>query len=184
MPILFPTSPTVGQVFTEAGRSWVWSGATWDSPSGRNQTAMPVGGTTGQMLTKASNLDYETQWSPRAASATGTMGYQIINTGEQAWINISLTCSGRPVVVAYTGVYANLASGANRLVYFKARMDGSNIGIGTSAFAELQGNNGETMGETILLTPSAGSHTFSFVASASNNISVGIYVASLVVFEI
>jgi len=33
MPILFPTSPTVGQVFTSGGRSWVWTGTTWDSPS-------------------------------------------------------------------------------------------------------------------------------------------------------
>ena len=36
MPILFPASPTVGQVFTSGGRSWVWSGATWDSPSSTN----------------------------------------------------------------------------------------------------------------------------------------------------
>jgi hypothetical protein len=33
MPIIFPTSPTVGQVFTSGGRSWVWNGSTWDSPS-------------------------------------------------------------------------------------------------------------------------------------------------------
>jgi hypothetical protein len=35
MPIVFPTSPTVGQVFTESGRSWVWTGSTWDSPAGQ-----------------------------------------------------------------------------------------------------------------------------------------------------
>jgi hypothetical protein len=35
MPMVFPTSPTVGQVFTSGGRSWVWSGATWDSPAGQ-----------------------------------------------------------------------------------------------------------------------------------------------------
>ena len=33
MAILFPTSPTVGQVFSSGGRSWVWTGSTWDSPS-------------------------------------------------------------------------------------------------------------------------------------------------------
>ena len=33
MPMVFPTSPTVGQVFTSGGRSWVWTGSTWDSPS-------------------------------------------------------------------------------------------------------------------------------------------------------
>jgi len=33
MPMVFPTSPAVGQVFTSGGRSWVWTGSTWDSPS-------------------------------------------------------------------------------------------------------------------------------------------------------
>jgi hypothetical protein len=33
MPIDFPSSPTVGQVFSSSGRSWVWTGSTWDSPS-------------------------------------------------------------------------------------------------------------------------------------------------------
>jgi hypothetical protein len=43
MPIDFPSSPTVGQVFTEAGRSWVWSGATWDSPTATNTLLAPYG---------------------------------------------------------------------------------------------------------------------------------------------
>jgi hypothetical protein len=36
--MVFPTSPIVGQVFTSGGRSWVWSGATWDSPARDNPT--------------------------------------------------------------------------------------------------------------------------------------------------
>jgi hypothetical protein len=43
MPMLFPTSPTLGQVFTEGGRSWVWTGATWDSPTAANTTLAPYG---------------------------------------------------------------------------------------------------------------------------------------------
>jgi hypothetical protein len=38
MPIIFPTSPTVGQVFSQGGRSWVWNGSTWDSPSNPDLT--------------------------------------------------------------------------------------------------------------------------------------------------
>jgi hypothetical protein len=45
MPMLFPTSPTVGQVFTSGGRSWVWSGATWDSPTATNTLLAPYGTT-------------------------------------------------------------------------------------------------------------------------------------------
>jgi hypothetical protein len=41
--MLFPTSPTVGQVFTSGGRSWVWSGATWDSPAATNTLLAPYG---------------------------------------------------------------------------------------------------------------------------------------------
>jgi hypothetical protein len=43
MPMLFPTSPTVGQVFTSGGRSWVWTGATWDSPTATNTLLAPYG---------------------------------------------------------------------------------------------------------------------------------------------
>jgi hypothetical protein len=43
MPMLFPTSPTTGQVFTSGGRSWVWTGATWDSPTATNTLLAPYG---------------------------------------------------------------------------------------------------------------------------------------------
>jgi hypothetical protein len=43
MAIAFPTSPTVGQVFTSGGRSWVWTGSTWDSPSAANALQIPIG---------------------------------------------------------------------------------------------------------------------------------------------
>jgi hypothetical protein len=44
MAMVFPTSPTVGQVFTSGGRSWVWNGSTWDSPRTDNPPlAIPTG---------------------------------------------------------------------------------------------------------------------------------------------
>jgi hypothetical protein len=44
MPMVFPTSPVVGQVFSSGGRSWVWNGATWDSPRSDNPPlAIPTG---------------------------------------------------------------------------------------------------------------------------------------------
>jgi hypothetical protein len=48
MAMVFPTSPTVGQVFTSGGRSWVWNGSTWDSPRTDNLQNIPslVGGNT------------------------------------------------------------------------------------------------------------------------------------------
>jgi hypothetical protein len=43
MAIVFPTSPTVGQLFTEAGRSWVWTGSSWDAPTTNNALQIPYG---------------------------------------------------------------------------------------------------------------------------------------------
>jgi hypothetical protein len=43
MPMVFPISPTVGQVFTSGGRSWVWNGSTWDSPTAANVLTSPYG---------------------------------------------------------------------------------------------------------------------------------------------
>ena len=43
MAMVFPTSPTVGQVFTSGGRSWVWNGSAWDSPSATNTLLAPYG---------------------------------------------------------------------------------------------------------------------------------------------
>jgi hypothetical protein len=45
MAMIFPTSPTVGQVFTDGGRSWVWTGSTWDSPTATNTLLAPYGQT-------------------------------------------------------------------------------------------------------------------------------------------
>jgi hypothetical protein len=41
--MVFPTSPTVGQVFTSGSRSWVWNGSAWDSPSAINVLQVPYG---------------------------------------------------------------------------------------------------------------------------------------------
>ena len=44
MPMVFPNSPVVGQVFSSGGRSWVWNGSTWDSPRTDNPPlAIPTG---------------------------------------------------------------------------------------------------------------------------------------------
>ena len=37
MPIDFPNSPTVGQVYTYQGKSWIWNGSGWDVPRALNE---------------------------------------------------------------------------------------------------------------------------------------------------
>jgi hypothetical protein len=187
MPILFPTSPTVGQVFTSGGRSWVWSGATWDSPSAENRGALAIGGTTGQMLTKVSNADYETQWTSRPNSGAATMGYQLLTTTYQSYITVSMTCTGRPVVVAFSAIHANMNSGANRDVSLRAQLDGVTVGyeLGGLFSVLLSGAAAATSdGATFIVTPSAGTRSFTFQARANANSSCAAYAAQLSVFEV
>jgi hypothetical protein len=186
MAMVFPTSPTVGQVFSSGGRSWVWSGATWDSPSDQNKTALPAGGITGQMLTKASNADYVTQWTPRANSGTATMGFQLLTTTYQNYMTISMTCSGRPVVVSFDATHENLNSGANRAVYLQSMMDGVRVGneIGVFSLWLSGGSASSRDGGTFIVTPSPGVRSFTFQASASANSSCSISAAQLAIFEI
>ena len=104
MPINFPNSPSLNQVYTFNGRSWEWTGVAWKAvtaaygptgptgstgptgPTGSTAlvfqagtpastnvlwydtdepavVAVPVGGTTGQVLSKASATDYNTAWT-------------------------------------------------------------------------------------------------------------------------
>lgn len=95
MPINFPNSPSLNQVYTFNGRSWEWTGVAWkavtaaygptgptgatalvfqaSTPASTNVlwydtdepdvVAVPVGGATGQVLSKASATDYNTAWT-------------------------------------------------------------------------------------------------------------------------
>lgn len=52
MPLDFPTSPTLNQVYTFSGRSWIWNGTAWDvSTSGSSSVAgvSSLTGTTGEV---------------------------------------------------------------------------------------------------------------------------------------
>jgi len=114
MAMIFPTSPTVGQVFTSGGRSWVWSGATWDSPTATNTLLAPYGlelvktqtiGTavTSVTVTDAFNANYD--------------AYKIITTGTTAseagdvHLQIGSATSG------YTATIHGTTYGATQLAY-------------------------------------------------------------------
>lgn len=52
MPLDFPSSPYINQVYTFSGRSWIWNGTAWDvSTSGAISTAgvSTLTGTTGEV---------------------------------------------------------------------------------------------------------------------------------------
>lgn len=52
MPLDFPSSPTLNQVYTFSGRSWIWNGTAWDvNTSGASSVAgvSSLTGTTGEV---------------------------------------------------------------------------------------------------------------------------------------
>lgn len=92
MAIDFPNSPSVNDTFTADGRTWKWNGSAWiflglpgpegpqgpqgiqgeTGPAGADGVGVPVGGTTGQVLSKASGTNYDTQWTtPSTGITTG-----------------------------------------------------------------------------------------------------------------
>jgi len=121
MPILFPTSPTVGQVFTSGGRSWVWSGATWDSPTATNTLLAPYGSEligssdfTNQSSVSIDNIFtssydfYEIKFSFVAVSSATNMGLRLRASGVDlasgyAFNRIVATGSGSPAAFPLSG---------------------------------------------------------------------------------
>jgi hypothetical protein len=128
-----------------------------------------------------------TAWvQPTKANAQGVLAAPVIYSTnfDTVRISVTLTCSGGPVIVTYNASYQNSASGANRTSSFRARQDNTPIGIGaTSVWVELTGAN-EFVSETMLVTPAAGSRTFTFHAQASINSACTLLAASLQVYEI
>jgi hypothetical protein len=70
----FPNNPSVNQTFTVGERTWKWTGTAWDvvvtttvtgpqGPTGATGPGVATGGSTDQILTKASGTDYDTIWT-------------------------------------------------------------------------------------------------------------------------
>jgi len=111
MPILFPTSPTLGQVFTSGGRSWVWSGATWDSPTATNTLLAPYGMelVTSQSFTAQSAIIFNNVFS------LAYDNYQIftsITSGSGGYdMNIQFRAAGTNSATGYNVSYIQTKSG-------------------------------------------------------------------------
>ena len=184
MPIDFPSGPSTGQVYTYLGRSWVWNGVAWDAPSSDDRGLLAVGGTTGQMLTKSSNANYDTQWTSRPNSATNTIfPTLILSNSWTTHITVTMTCSGRPVFVKWNASYINANSGAMRTVGFRAQLDGVTIGLSASSI-NIPNNENDLKSEGVLVTPTAGSRSFTFQGICGTASACILNSASLIVYEI
>jgi hypothetical protein len=139
----FPNSPTVGQLFTVGETTWEWTGVVWEGSSvaipgptgptgptgatGSTGAAGPgvaSGGSAGQILTKVSATNYDTQWStlpatPANADTAKAIGYiglpqTILSTGG---LTLSAAHAGDHIYV--TGASQTITIPANASVPFE-----------------------------------------------------------------
>lgn len=155
--------------------------------AGDSELATRVGATESINNTQNSRLTaLETITTPVAASSRYTAG-GIMGTGYTTYVTVTVTATGRPLLVNMSGTYSNANSGANRVVDFRVQMDGVTIGEElTSLHSPLVSGTGSptTAADNFLVTPAAGSRTFTLQAKASNVSSVGLVRASLAVTQI
>jgi len=155
-----------------------------EGPTGPAGPGFPAGGTTGQMLTKSSNADYATQWTAMPNSSTSTVTPSaILTVSWTTYITVTITCSGRPVFVSWNALYTNANSGAMRTVGFRAQLDGVSIGLSPSAI-NIPNLEVDFKSEGILVTPTAGSRTFTFQSICNTASACVLNSASLTIYEI
>ena len=58
----FPSTPTIGQQYTQDGRTWQWDGVAWEVLAVPGP-GVAAGGTAGQYLVKVDSTDYNTNWA-------------------------------------------------------------------------------------------------------------------------
>jgi hypothetical protein len=135
----FPDNPTIGETFTVGIRTWTWDGAVWrvssfgrfgppgvkidDTPPDNTEilwidteepgsAVLPTGGTTGQVLAKLSNSNYDTTWSDGPIS----LGYGDIDGGSSnswySWLDLKVDNSDASAIIL-DGSFVNGGSAVN-----------------------------------------------------------------------
>jgi microcystin-dependent protein len=125
----------------------------------------------------------DTITTPISATSRYTAG-GILGTSYSTYVTVTITAIGRPVVVHMSAVYSNANSSANRTVDFRVQMGGVTLNEELTGLHSpwVSGNQSPlTTADTFLVTPAAGSRTFTLQARASNVSSVGLFRASLTV---
>jgi hypothetical protein len=132
MPMVFPTSPIVGQVFTSGGRSWVWSGSTWDSPS---QTGIPAEYITSGKLAQARMPSGSILQVVTASSSTE------VSSTSSGYISIGLSVSITPLttnsrIAIFCNIPVNNATSSSASI-FELLRNSTNLGTSSASFRPL-----------------------------------------------
>jgi microcystin-dependent protein len=155
--------------------------------SGDSELATRVGATESVNNTQNTRLtSLETVTTPVAATSRYTAG-GILGTSYTTYVTVTITATGRPVLINMSAVYSNANSSANRTVDFRVQMDGVTLNEELTGLHSpwVSGNQSPlTTADNFLVTPTAGSRTFTLQSRASNVSSIGLFRASLVVTQL
>jgi hypothetical protein len=110
--------------------------------------------------------------------------YSVMNPAYQTYVTVNLTCTGRPVVVNYSITYYDGNSGGSRTVSVKAALDGTTIGVENGFLSSPFGLAAFTSAHSFLVTPAAGSRSFTLQAAAGTASATIIQAVELVVYEL
>jgi hypothetical protein len=110
--------------------------------------------------------------------------YAVMNPSYQTYVTVNLTCTGRPVVVNYSITYYDGSSGANRTVGVRAALDGTTIGVDNDFLSSPFGLAAFTSAHSFIVTPTAGSRSFTLQARAATASASIIQAVELVVYEL
>ena len=115
MPITFPISPSIGQIYTlPTGESWEWNGSAWQTLGSPGATG-PIGpqgptGATGPAGADALNYERRSSYTyPYHYSGSAPIGTSESST---SWTikRINFTTPGSPVTQSATGAWTNRTS--------------------------------------------------------------------------
>lgn len=113
------------------GTWWVWdverelfvdTGISAQGPTGPAGPGVPAGGTTGQVLAKASNADYATEWIDAGGSASMT----ILSYGSSTWADFLAAYNAKSLVYCRASSNADPASGVQGRFAFMSYVNLSN----------------------------------------------------------
>jgi hypothetical protein len=111
----------------------------------------------------------------------------LLTTTYENFVSFNLVCTGRPVLVNFSITFNNSNSGANRQVKVKANLDGTIIGHEITDLTALliSGSSSvATSAHSFIVTPSAGTRSFTLQVAASANSSCGLNRASMTAVEL
>jgi hypothetical protein len=166
MAMVFPTSPTVGQVFTSGSRSWVWNGSAWDSPAGQPFIVPGLTLLNSTSFTSQTTINIDNVFS---ADYDYYKIFSVITGTSNQTINFNLRASGSTIS---TSTYM-----WQRLILRNASFFNANNTSVTAMYLADAANAVPIMVETLVGNPfkTTQTHFMNNVQSASSTVSMDMY---------